>query len=95
MNYYNSLIKKIFFFIIISSPIYLHTVLFGLDTGSDSLERMVEVAKKYTPPGPVTCSFTKVMDEVVLTNLFTNIATNLREHKKEYRWWIFQVLKGF
>ncbi|GBB83356.1 hypothetical protein RclHR1_10090003 [Rhizophagus clarus] len=74
-----------------NSPIYLHTVLFGLDTGSDSLERMVDIAKKYTPPGPVTCSFTKVMDEVVLTNLFTSIASNLREHKKEYRWWLFQI----
>ncbi|CAB4436250.1 unnamed protein product [Rhizophagus irregularis] len=77
-----------------NSPIYLHTVLFGLDFGSDSLGRMVDIAKKYTPPGPVTCSFTKVMDEVVLTNLFTSIASNLRDHKKEYRWWISQVLNN-
>jgi hypothetical protein len=89
MNHYNSLTK----FYHCSSPLYLQTVLFGPYTESDSLIRLVDIAKKYIPPGPITCQFTRVMDEIMLNNLFTNMATNLREHKPEYQeihCWLFQ-----
>src|SRR4051812_20991560 len=76
-NYYKSLTK----FYYCSSPLYLHTVLFGPYTESDSLIRLVNIAKRYTPPDSISCQFTRVMDEIVLTNLFTNMATHLQEHK--------------
>ncbi|CAI2180537.1 19077_t:CDS:10, partial [Funneliformis geosporum] len=60
-------------------------ILFGNESATSSLEEMANIAHSYhtnnKSSGDLRCQFTRVIDENILVNHFTNVAVSLREHK--------------
>ncbi len=79
------MIFDFFFWKNFRSPLYLHTVSFGGDSQSYSLDEMAKIAHAYhssnASTGTLRCQFIRAVDENNLVNYFISIAESLKKHR--------------